>query len=243
MFESSSKNRKSWNGRQMVWQWIPNTWSNRWKWFGSCHGGFTWRNAYWERLTCDSNLIISTHMWLKPYYFHSHVTQILLFPLTCDLNLIISTHTWLKSYHLHSHVTQILLFPLTCDSNLIIPTHMWLTTAQSSSQGCPEPSSHSFRVGNLNRRGKGFSTAPSLLSSPFIFENVNFLPNYARIRRLPWGEQPSVTQELTRNSFTHHRAGVHPWVLEQVFGGQMSFLTTTSWGLRKRSWNLEASYG
>ena len=49
MFESSSKNRKSWNGRQMVWQWIPNTWSNRWKWFGSCHGGFTWRNAYWER--------------------------------------------------------------------------------------------------------------------------------------------------------------------------------------------------
>ena len=49
MFESSSKNRKSWNGRQMVWQWIPNTWSNRWKWFGGCHGGFTWRNAYWER--------------------------------------------------------------------------------------------------------------------------------------------------------------------------------------------------
>ena len=30
-------------------QWIPNTWSNRRKWFGSCHGGFTWRNAYWER--------------------------------------------------------------------------------------------------------------------------------------------------------------------------------------------------
>ena len=49
MFESSSKNRKSWNRRQMVWQWIPNTWSNRWKWFGSCHGGFTWRSAYWER--------------------------------------------------------------------------------------------------------------------------------------------------------------------------------------------------
>ena len=49
MFESSSKNRKSWNGRQMVWQWVPNAWSNRWKWFGSCHGGFTWRNAYWER--------------------------------------------------------------------------------------------------------------------------------------------------------------------------------------------------
>ena len=49
MFESSSKNRKSWNGRQMVWQWIPNTWRNRWKWFGSCHGGFTWRNAYQAR--------------------------------------------------------------------------------------------------------------------------------------------------------------------------------------------------
>ena len=45
----SSKNRKSWNGRQMVWQCTPNIWSNRWKWFGSCHGGFTWRNAYWER--------------------------------------------------------------------------------------------------------------------------------------------------------------------------------------------------
>ena len=29
MFESSSKNRKSWNGRQMVWQCIPNIWSNR----------------------------------------------------------------------------------------------------------------------------------------------------------------------------------------------------------------------
>ena len=49
MFESSSKNRKSWNRRQMVWQCIPNIWNNRWKWFGSCHGGFTWRNAYWKR--------------------------------------------------------------------------------------------------------------------------------------------------------------------------------------------------
>ena len=49
MFESSSKSRKSWNGRRMVWQRIPNIWSNRWQWFGSCNGGFTWRNAYWER--------------------------------------------------------------------------------------------------------------------------------------------------------------------------------------------------
>ena len=47
MFESSSKSRKSCNGRQIVWQSIPGIWSNRWKW--SCHGGFTWRNAYWER--------------------------------------------------------------------------------------------------------------------------------------------------------------------------------------------------
>ena len=49
MLECSSKNRKSWNGRQMIWQCIPNIWSNRWKWFGSCHGGFTWRNLYWRR--------------------------------------------------------------------------------------------------------------------------------------------------------------------------------------------------
>ena len=32
----------------MVWQSIPNIRSNRWKWFGSCNGGFTFRNAYWE---------------------------------------------------------------------------------------------------------------------------------------------------------------------------------------------------
>ena len=49
MFESSSKSRKSWNGRQMVWQCIPNIWSNRWKWFGGNHGGFAWRNTYWKR--------------------------------------------------------------------------------------------------------------------------------------------------------------------------------------------------
>ena len=29
MFESSSKNRKSWDGRQMIWQCIPDTRSNR----------------------------------------------------------------------------------------------------------------------------------------------------------------------------------------------------------------------
>ena len=49
MFENSSKSRKIWNWRQMIWQCIPNIWSSRWKWFRGCHGGFTWRNAYWER--------------------------------------------------------------------------------------------------------------------------------------------------------------------------------------------------
>ena len=42
MFESSSKIRKSWNGWQLIWQWVPDIWSNRWKWFGGCNGGFTW---------------------------------------------------------------------------------------------------------------------------------------------------------------------------------------------------------
>ena len=37
MFESSWS-RQSWNGRQMIWQCIPNIWSNRWKWFRGCHG-------------------------------------------------------------------------------------------------------------------------------------------------------------------------------------------------------------
>ena len=36
MFESSSKNRKSWDGRQMTRQCIPGTRSNRWEWFGGC---------------------------------------------------------------------------------------------------------------------------------------------------------------------------------------------------------------
>ena len=48
MFESSSKSRKSWNGWQMICQWIPDIWSNRCKWFGGCDGGFTWRNTYWQ---------------------------------------------------------------------------------------------------------------------------------------------------------------------------------------------------
>ena len=38
MFESSSKSRKSWNGRQRIGQCIPNIWSNRRKWFGGFHG-------------------------------------------------------------------------------------------------------------------------------------------------------------------------------------------------------------
>ena len=37
MFESSSKNRKSWDRRQMIRQCIPDIRSNRWKWFrGGC---------------------------------------------------------------------------------------------------------------------------------------------------------------------------------------------------------------
>ena len=45
MFESSSKNRKSWNGRQMFgneFQILGATDEND---LESCHGGFTWRNA------------------------------------------------------------------------------------------------------------------------------------------------------------------------------------------------------
>ena len=49
MFESSSKNRKSWGGRQMIRQCIPDTRSNRWEWFRGCHGGFTCGNTYWQR--------------------------------------------------------------------------------------------------------------------------------------------------------------------------------------------------
>ena len=49
MFESSSKNRKSWGGRQMIRQCIPDTRGNRWEWFGGCHGGFTCGNTYWQR--------------------------------------------------------------------------------------------------------------------------------------------------------------------------------------------------
>ena len=48
LFETSSKSRKSWSGRKMVWQWIPNSWCNRWKWFKGCHGSFALRNTYWQ---------------------------------------------------------------------------------------------------------------------------------------------------------------------------------------------------
>ena len=49
MFESSSKNRKSWDGRQMIRQCIPDARSNRWEWFGGGHGGFTCGDTYWQR--------------------------------------------------------------------------------------------------------------------------------------------------------------------------------------------------
>ena len=60
MFESSSKSRKSWNGWQMTWQWVPDIWSNRWKRFGGCDGGFTWGNKYrqnWSRAECSRRYI------------------------------------------------------------------------------------------------------------------------------------------------------------------------------------------
>ena len=61
MFESSSKNRKSWNGWQLIWQWVPDIWSNRWKWFGGCNGGFTWGNTDWQswrRAECSRRYIL-----------------------------------------------------------------------------------------------------------------------------------------------------------------------------------------
>ena len=60
MFESSSENRKSWGGRQMVRHCIPDTRSNRWEWFGGCHGGFTCENTYWQswrRAECSRRYI------------------------------------------------------------------------------------------------------------------------------------------------------------------------------------------
>ena len=60
MFESSSKNRKSWNGRQMVWQWIPNTWSNM---------KMIWKLPWWfyveERImrkTKKSGVLVPVHI-------------------------------------------------------------------------------------------------------------------------------------------------------------------------------------
>ena len=61
MFESSSKSRKSRDGWQMIWQWVPDIWSNRWKWFGGCNGGFTWGNTYrqnWRRAKCSRRYIL-----------------------------------------------------------------------------------------------------------------------------------------------------------------------------------------
>ena len=60
MFESSSKSRKSRNGWQMTWQWVPDIWSNRWKRFGGCDSGFTWGNTYrqnWSRAECSRRYI------------------------------------------------------------------------------------------------------------------------------------------------------------------------------------------
>ena len=60
-FESSSNSRKSWNGWQMIWQCIPDTRSNRWKWFGGCDSGFTWGNTYrqnWRRAECSRRYIL-----------------------------------------------------------------------------------------------------------------------------------------------------------------------------------------
>ena len=60
MFEGTSKSRKSWNGRKMIWQCIPDVWSNRWKRFRVCHGGFLWGNTYWQqwrRAECSGRYI------------------------------------------------------------------------------------------------------------------------------------------------------------------------------------------
>ena len=88
MFESSSKNRKSWDGRQMVWQWIPNTRSNRWKWFGRCHGGFTWRNAYWERrrrAECSRRHISWDERWKIGWLLRLEHSETALLKLTNDI--------------------------------------------------------------------------------------------------------------------------------------------------------------
>ena len=42
MFESSSRSKKSWNGRKMTRECIPEVRSNRRKRFRACHGSFAW---------------------------------------------------------------------------------------------------------------------------------------------------------------------------------------------------------
>ena len=46
VFESSSESRKSWDGRKMTRQCIPNFWCDRRKRSRGCHGGFAQRNTY-----------------------------------------------------------------------------------------------------------------------------------------------------------------------------------------------------
>ena len=61
MFESSSNNRESWNGRQMVWQCIPNNYlKQQMKMIWKLPGGFTWRNAL--RKTKKSGVLAPVHI-------------------------------------------------------------------------------------------------------------------------------------------------------------------------------------
>ena len=46
VFESSSESRKSWDGRKMTRQCIPNSRCDRRKGSRGCHGGFAQRNTY-----------------------------------------------------------------------------------------------------------------------------------------------------------------------------------------------------
>ena len=48
VFESSSESRKSWDGRKMTRQCIPNFWCDRRKRCRGCHEGFAERNTYWQ---------------------------------------------------------------------------------------------------------------------------------------------------------------------------------------------------
>ena len=59
--------------------------------------------------------------------------------------------------------------------------------------------------------------------------------------RVDQHHQAELTNHHQAELTNHHQAVVHQWVLEQVFGGRMSFLTPTSCGLRKTCWNLKTS--